>query len=166
MTTRVTVLLVLALAALALAACAPAPQAAPTAQIPPAQSEPTTAPGAEEPTMETNSNPLAGTSWILKELDGAAPAEGGRDQANLEFLADGSIAGTTGCNRYFGPFSVDGETITTGQLGSTMMACAEPLMAQEQTFLAILGSAASYTLADDTLTITAADGRTIAFTRA
>ena len=131
MKTRVTALLVLALAALALAACTPAaPQTEPTAQIPPAQSEPTTAPVAEEPSVDTSTDPLAGTSWILKELDGAAPVEGGRSPANLEFLADGRIAGTTGCNRYFGPFTIAGDALTTGQLGSTLMSCAKPLIAQ------------------------------------
>lgn len=171
MNVRVTVIAALVLAALALGACA-APAARtnatdPQTQTPAAQTEPTqAAPEAEETaeTMETTSD-LASTSWLLSELDGAAPVAGGRP-ATLEIDAEGRVAGSTGCNRFMGGYSADGATVTFGQLATTMMACPDELMQQERTFLDVMGAAASYSIVDDTLTITAADGRTVVFTRA
>ncbi len=108
---------------------------------------------------------LAGTSWTLSAINGAAPIASERP-AGIEFNDAGRIAGSSGCNRMMGGYTVDGATLTVGQLAGTMMACPEPLMQQEQTFLTILGAAASYAIADDTLTITSADGSTLSFTRA
>lgn len=108
---------------------------------------------------------LAGTSWALSDLNGAAPVAEGQP-ATLAFDDKGGVAGSTGCNRFFGGYSVDGAKVTFGQLGSTRMACPEPLMKQEQAFFDLLGRAATYAIAADTLTITAADGATITFTRA
>lgn len=174
MTRIATVIAAIVLAAMALGACA-APAARPSEpaqQTPVAQPEPTpAAPAAEESapmdqtTDETTGDGLAGTSWTLSALDGAGPAEGGRP-ATLEFNSEGGLAGSTGCNRFFGGYSVDGAALTVGQMGSTRMACPEPLMAQEMVFLEILGAAVEYAVDGDTLTVTAADGRTIAFARA
>lgn len=169
MNARVTLIAALVLAALALGACAAPAARSNTSetQTPAAQTEPTqAAPEAEETaeTMETTSD-LASTSWLLSELDGAAPVAGGRP-ATLEFNDEGRVAGSTGCNRFMGGYSVDGATVTLGQLASTMMACPDELMQQEQTFLKVMGDATSYTIVDDALTITTADGRTVVFTRA
>ncbi len=41
----------------------------------------------------------------------------------LELSDDGSVAGSDGCNRMTGTFTVDGDTVTFGQLASTLMAC-------------------------------------------
>ncbi len=42
---------------------------------------------------------------------------------SLEFAEDGSFAGTDGCNRLFGTWTVDGERVDLGAMGSTMMYC-------------------------------------------
>lgn len=167
--TRLMAAVALVLAALALGACAPvaARPSAPAQQPPAAQPEPTPAPEAEEsdPMQETTDDALAGTGWALSQIDGAEPAPGGRP-ATLEFDGAGRLAGSSGCNRFFGGYSLAGATLSVGQMGGTRMACPEPLMAQEATFLAILGAAAEYAVDGDTLTITAADGRALVFTRA
>ncbi|NTU80524.1 MAG: META domain-containing protein [Chloroflexales bacterium] len=165
---RATIIAALALAAMLLSACAaaasrPEPTTAPT-QIPTAQPAPAE-PTAEEQAMSKDASDLAGTSWTLSELAGAAPAAGG-SPATIEFDTEGRMAGSSGCNRFFGGYSVEGATLTVGQIGSTMMACPDELMQQEKAFLTTLGQAATYTIAGDTLTITAADGATIVFTRA
>lgn len=144
MKTRSLLAAALALAGLLLAACA-APTPTPT----------------PEPAPVTG---LGGTSWTLTELDGAAPEAG--SPATLEFLADGSVAGTTGCNRYFGGFTADAASLTFGQMGSTKMACEPALMEQENRYLEVIGRAASYAVAGDTLTITADDGATLVFQKA
>jgi heat shock protein HslJ len=73
--------------------------------------------------------------------------------------------GNSGCNQYFGSYTTDGDTLNFGQLGSTMMGCEEPVMQQETSFLQSLGTAAFFTVAGDTLTITTAADATLVFTR-
>ncbi len=51
---------------------------------------------------------------------------------------DGRLAGSTGCNRYTGPYSVEGETLELGAVASTRMACVPPADAVEREFLAAL----------------------------
>lgn len=169
MSRRFAVIAAMILAALALGACAPAAArpSAPAQQPPAAQPEPTPAPTAEEsaPMEDTTADALAGTSWTLSQIDGAEPASDGRP-AGVEFDQAGRLSGSTGCNRFFGGYTVAGAALSLGQMGSTRMACPEPLMAQETTFLAILGEAATYAVDGDTLTISAADGRTLVFARA
>jgi heat shock protein HslJ len=43
-------------------------------------------------------------------------------------LADGSINGFAGCNRYFGRFQSNGDSLTIGPLATTVMACEQPIV--------------------------------------
>jgi putative lipoprotein len=48
------------------------------------------------------------------------------DAANpptIDFAADGTVSGTTGCNQYSGSYTLDGSKITVGALAMTMMLC-------------------------------------------
>lgn len=49
----------------------------------------------------------------------------------LEFSRDGRIAGSSGCNRMIGSYTLTGEGLSFGQLGSTQMACPPPAMEVE-----------------------------------
>ena len=67
---------------------------------------------------------LEGTLWVLESYqnaDGetveAVPNSGAR--ADFE---NGEVSGTSGCNRFFGSYEVDGNSISIGPLGSTLMA--------------------------------------------
>lgn len=142
------ILVVALLAAIALAACA----------------APATTRPAAQPNLPAEQPELPGTRWVLTDLNGTAPIA---DRApTLEFGADGRATGTGSCNQYFGSYTIDGGTLNVGQLGSTMMACEEPVMQQEISFLQTLGTAAIFTVAGDTLTITTAADATLTFTRA
>jgi heat shock protein HslJ len=151
------ILLATLLALIALAACT-----APTSTQPATQPEAPT--GHAQPDPPAGQPGLSGTKWILTELNGAAPIAG--HVPTLEFGADGQASGNGGCNQYFGGYTIDGETLNFGQLGSTMMGCEEPVMQQEISFLQTLGTAAIFTAAGDTLTITTAADATLVFTRA
>jgi heat shock protein HslJ len=48
------------------------------------------------------------------------------------------VSGSTGCNRYTGPYALDGDTLELGAIASTRMACAPPADAVEREFLAAL----------------------------
>ena len=81
-------------------------------------------------------------------------------EVTLEFEA-GQIAGSSGCNSYFAPYEVEGSNLTIGQIGSTLMACEPAVMEQEAQVLAALQSAATYQIADGSLQIVDADGKTV-----
>jgi heat shock protein HslJ len=73
----------------------------------------------------------------------------------------GNVSGSAGCNNYFASYTVDGSSLTIEPGGSTMMACAEPIMQQEADYLSALATAASYQIVDGMLEITNAEGATI-----
>ncbi len=112
---------------------------------------------------EGESASLEGTLWILEsyqtsegETVDAIPDSGA--QAKFE---NGEVSGTSGCNRFFGSYEVDGNSISIGPLGSTLMACPEPLMEQEFGFTSSLQSAATHEISDDTLTLSDAAGEVV-----
>lgn len=106
--------------------------------------------------------PLEGTQWGGTAYAGAQGAmvtpQGNQPTAIFQ---DGSVSGATGCNNYFGSYTVDGNQLTVGDIGSTMMACEEPLMTQEADFLAALSRAATYAINGDTLEISDASGNVV-----
>lgn len=70
----------------------------------------------------------------------------------------GQVYGSAGCNRFTGSYSVSGTRITVSPLAVTMMACPEPQMRAEQTFLKRLQGATRFSLGSDTLTLMAPAG--------
>ncbi|HEX9854122.1 MAG TPA: META domain-containing protein [Acidimicrobiia bacterium] len=66
--------------------------------------------------------------------------------------------GTTGCNSFFGTFSVDGDSISLSQLGQTEIGCEEPLTLQEQQIMAVLAAADRWSVEGGILTVGASDG--------
>lgn len=97
-----------------------------------------------------DSSSLQGTQWVLVTLGGQAPLPDTAPSA--EFSTD-QISGSTGCNSYFGTYTVNGSELSIGDVASTEMWCMEPegVMDQEQAFLAVLASVASYRLAEGRL---------------
>lgn len=164
MTARINLFIVLILGALLLAACgAPASSTPPAPTTPPATNTPQEEPAPDQPAANTPED-LVNTTWNLTDINGTPALE--NDAPNeVVFTEEGQVAGTAGCNRFFGPVSGSAGTISFGPLGSTMMACSEELMAQETTVFGLLERAVSYTIAGDTLTITTDDGATLTLTR-
>jgi len=76
------------------------------------------------------------TSWRFGTVDGD-PAVG---ETEISFGADGSISGTTGCNRFNGRGAMDdGALVIDGPLATTRMACpGEAMTMQEDRILAAL----------------------------
>lgn len=72
---------------------------------------------------------LVGRVWQITEIAGDNVMDASR--AEIGFDRDGGTFGTGGCNRFMGGYSLSGEGLAIGTLGSTMMACAEDLMAQD-----------------------------------
>lgn len=61
-------------------------------------------------------------------------------------FSDGTVSGSTGCNRYNGTYDIEGDQIVFGPAAATRKFCAEPegIMEQEQQFLAALGRASTF----------------------
>jgi len=59
----------------------------------------------------------------------------------LQFGADGKVTGHGGCNRFFGDYELTGEALKIGPLGATRMACPEPAMSFEISFLEAIQTA-------------------------
>lgn len=110
---------------------------------------------------------LAGTAWLLTGVvDGSsitAPADG--TSVTLAFEAD-TLSGRA-CNSFRGGYQLDGHDITVGAVASTRMMCSDPgVMEQEALVLELLGAASTVQVNRGLLTLTAADGRGLQFSRA
>lgn len=130
-------------AALFLLAMASAVPAAPEAQSPAAGTGPTA--GAEPaPSAETAaqiavqpapSPAFEGLSWQLAAYragDALVEPKKGHGPALFKFER-GRLAGSPGCNRLMGAYTLDGDRLVfKPQMAATMMACPEPLMAQDK----------------------------------
>jgi heat shock protein HslJ len=85
--------------------------------------------------IEADARTFDGTRWHVTAIDGrATPATG---DYHVEFKA-GEISGRFGCNGWGGSYAVSGETMTAGNVMSTMMACGDPAMTFESEGLAVL----------------------------
>ncbi len=109
-------------------------------------------------------SPLEGTTWQLSPAAGTStePRDAKASPPTVRF-ADGRASGFSGCNRFTGGYTRDGDTITVGRLAGTMMACPEPRMAAEKAFLDALAGAHRVAIAGDRLTLTPASGAPLAF---
>lgn len=85
--------------------------------------------------------PLAGTSWVLTELNGQTPVAGG-SRLTLAFAAgEPRVSGNGGCNQFTGPYAQNGASLRMGPLASTRRACLDPAgNAQETAYLQALES--------------------------
>ena len=108
--------------------------------------------------------PLEGTTWQLTSPGGAAgEATGGKPAPLSVRFSDGRASGFSGCNRFTGSYTRDGDTLTVGRLAGTMMACPEPRMAAEKAFLDGLSGTHRIAISGDRLSLTPASGSPLAF---
>ncbi|MBL4662656.1 MAG: META domain-containing protein [Flavobacteriaceae bacterium] len=77
------------------------------------------------------------------------------------FALDKTIKGNTGCNSFFGNYSLDLYAITFSDIGSTEMACDQPIMDVENSFLKALRNAGSYNIENSVLTIYSKSDRSV-----
>lgn len=107
---------------------------------------------------------IDGTTWALTSylVDGKATPVPADVLVDATFSADDStVSGSAGCNRYSGPYTVDGSKLTFGDLATTLMLCDGPAGEVETAYLAHLGNAATFTATADALTIYDASGASI-----
>ena len=114
-------------------------------------------------TPVTTAAPLEGTTWqLIAYLDAAGSLTLPYREAPATLtMADGQAGGNTGCNNYFGSYTLDGDSLSFGPMGATMMMCPEPQAMQEQAYLAGLENVATYAIVGNQLHLLNADGEII-----
>jgi len=78
-------------------------------------------------------------------------------EAGLTFNEDGTVTGDSGCNGLGGSYTVEGDQITFSEIVSTLMACDDPRMVQENAVQQVLNGAATFKIEGNTLTLTNSD---------
>jgi heat shock protein HslJ len=114
-------------------------------------------------TFSAQSTGLAGTSWQVLMVNNGQQAVVSLlagTELTLVFDDTGRVSGSAGCNTLTGSYTVDGTTLTVGQLASTEMMCMDPagVMEQEAHYLAALGTVSTYRREGNRLELRAVDG--------
>ncbi len=103
-------------------------------------------------------------AWQLTEI--AGPDGMMATPITIPTLAfeDDAVAGNASCNQYFGSYEIDGSSISFGQLASTQMFCDVPgVMEQEAAYLAALAAVDTWSIDDETLTLSSGDTTLLVF---
>ena len=106
--------------------------------------------------------------WHAIEIDGRAaiPADVAR-RPSLQFVPDSNrVTGSTGCNRFTGPYTVSGSLLTFGTMAMTRMACLDSALDHQETaFAAALGTSTRYAIVADTLRLFSGSAMRLQFVR-
>lgn len=102
-------------------------------------------------TASSKNVPLESTEWAVDEVAGK-PALA-RQNAPLPslMLKGGRLTGSSGCNRLFGGYELDGDSLKLSPMGMTRMACQPEVMEQEQALMRAFEQAKTYSIVEDTL---------------
>jgi len=107
--------------------------------------------------------PLTGTTWYLNSIidaTGTIWTPGPMFPLSLQLADDGKLNGNAGCNNYFGSYTLSGNTISIGTLGTTAMFCGEQgVMDLETTYLGVLPLMNLYTVSGNELTLSDGSGK-------
>ncbi|MGN6684311.1 MAG: META domain-containing protein [Devosia sp.] len=82
-----------------------------------------------------------------------------RTRPTLTIGPDMRAGGSGGCNSWFAPAALDGETLHLGTITTTLKACSQAINLQEDAFKTGLAAAASWQVDKDRLTLFGADGQ-------
>jgi len=106
--------------------------------------------------------PVVGTTWVVDTLitpQAVSTSAALETSAPTLTIGDGGqVTGTTGCNRFNGPATVDGDTITFGPLATTRMACPTDVAEVERSVLHVLDGQVTYEVDGATMRLMQADG--------
>ena len=93
---------------------------------------------------------LEGVPWVLSSgLD----VEGWEQAAPSVTFEDGTVGGSTGCNRFTASYTVDGGTLELGTIASTQIACPPPADTVERSYVEALGRVAGWRLDGEELVL-------------
>jgi heat shock protein HslJ len=116
------------------------------------------------PTLPGLRPEIARIGWTLLGFsqDGTDYPDSDAPPITLRMQTDGAtVSGSSGCNDYHGTYAAEGVALRIDLTGSSLIACADPIMARERAYLQALGSVAAYGFDYSELLLANADGRTI-----
>ena len=106
---------------------------------------------------------LIGKEWELEFLVSDGIQYGFEEQIpTMQFTSEENVAGNSGCNRYTGPYALDGRTFKFGNLAVTKMMCQQS-QELESAFLKVLGLELRGLFDDGKLVLTADGGNKMVF---
>ncbi|SQH75410.1 Heat-shock protein HslJ [Shewanella benthica] len=100
---------------------------------------------------------LTGT-WHIEVIAGHPVID--YSPAQLIFSPEGKLSGNNSCNSFFGEYSLQGSSITLSPAGSTMKACVDALMDQEQRVMTAMPKVTSGQIVKSQLVLKDANGKT------
>jgi heat shock protein HslJ len=107
---------------------------------------------------------IEGPTWRLTALGDKNPGLGGTEMRPVTArFENGRISGFSGCNQFMGGYTLNRDSVVIGSLAGTLMACPEPQMALEKTFMGALTGTLGYAITGDRLTLTPVSGTPLAF---
>ncbi len=99
---------------------------------------------------------ITAIKWRAASIgDEAIPANSG---IYIRFEVDGSIEGNAGCNGFFGSLEQRDSGVGVGPLGTTRMACPDPIMSREISFIDAVQKMASFQSTSDSLSLLDEEG--------
>jgi len=99
------------------------------------------------PVATVPSTPFDGQTWVLRSyLEDNGGYTGTDSPATIRF--DAEVSGSTGCNDFHGPWSVDGTSLVIGPLMYTARACLSTNAGQDMAVRTSLGLIAGYQISD------------------
>lgn len=116
---------------------------------------------------------LTGT-WNLKGAmvgGGSMPIIATNAQPTLTLKSDGTLSGNTGCNNYFGSYTLTGQTgkfgksISISDIGSTKMYC-QDISNNEMTYLNLLRTTMAYSITNNQMLFTTDERNQLSFEKA
>ena len=117
-----------------------------------------------EPQTATAQPAILDVTWSATSIAGTPALP--RAHPTLSIGSDMRAGGSTGCNSWFAQAELNGDTVHLGQIGATLIACAEPVTLQEKAFTEALSQSARWQVSGDTLTLFGVDGTALlTFTR-
>ena len=105
---------------------------------------------------------LEDRTWVLVQLgeQHITPPKQGLGAHLVLMSKEQRVAGSGGCNRFMGGYTLEGNKLSFSKMASTMMMCDER-MEQEQLFMQTLAEAATWEIEGNTLTLRNKAGKNI-----
>lgn len=97
--------------------------------------------------------PLFGTEWKLEKI-GSSKVKYNEENERITLLMTmepENVSGFSGCNRYFGKFSIKKNKLVFKEMAATLMACPQQTMDFESKYLKTLDKVNNFIIENDTL---------------
>jgi heat shock protein HslJ len=100
---------------------------------------------------------IIGSTWTATEINGSpAPT----DRSTFKITEEMKAAGNGGCNSWFAPIVIEGDTVQIGSIASTRKAC-RGTMEQENAYFAALAAARTWKATEGELRFLDSDGKIV-----